>query len=151
MNLTKGNINMVNEMIDNDPHSEVTQGIIDTLKGMESQLIEQTQKVADEDLLAIILAVNDDLHTTLERYNAVRQGLNPKPFVPCENKQNLRKLTPTHLYDPSKKSSPEKQAPADILGMDSPSKVHSNSGKLYDSNMGDNNDLNWKLDQILKA
>ncbi len=95
---------MVNEMIDNEPHGEVTASIIDTFKSTEARLVEHTQRVEDEEILAIVLAVIDDLHFTQERYKSVKQGLSAKPYVPCESKQNLRRLTPSHIYDPSKKT-----------------------------------------------
>lgn len=58
------------------------------------------------------LLVNDDLHKTFDRYNALKDGRVPAPFVPGEStQQNL--LTPTHTYvEQSKGSSTDAAANA---------------------------------------
>lgn len=65
MNLVKGNINFVNEMIDStkpgDRSNETLNELFKTLTDMEPKLFGLIGQVENEDVMNLCLLVNDDL------------------------------------------------------------------------------------------
>jgi len=90
MNLVKGNINLTNMMLDTAKPADLSQqdnplnDLITALKDMESKLFELLSTLENEDMLKVCLLVNDDLHKTFSRYDKLKKGKKPEPFVPGE-------------------------------------------------------------------
>lgn len=104
MNLMKGNINFTNELIDNCTSREQLRDnetlieLMKALKQMEPKLIKLCEEFENEDVLAVCLLVNEDLHTTFARFKAIKEGKTAEEFVPSESKTKVFYLNPTHLY-----------------------------------------------------
>ena len=80
MNLFKGNINFCNELLDNSNSQEDLKGndmlldLMKALKEMEPKLFELIQSSSNEDIMAILLLVNEDLQKTFGRFKAIKNG-----------------------------------------------------------------------------
>lgn len=68
-----------------------------TLSQLEPKLINMISSIEDENITAMCLLVNDDLHKTFERYRAYKKGRKPENFVPGESTQQSM-LSPSHIY-----------------------------------------------------
>ena len=104
MNLFKGNINFCNEILDNTESKEDLKNndmLVDLIKAqkeMQPKLFELIQVTENEDIMAILLLVNEDLQKTFDRYNAIKDGKIAQPFVPGEASQRLAYFNPNHSY-----------------------------------------------------
>jgi len=104
MNLVKGNINLTNMMLDTAKPSEISSpdnpinDLVVTLKSMEPKLFELVSTLENEDMMKVCLLVNDDLHKTFARYEKLKKGKKPDPFVPGEIGQKTA-LVPTTEYE----------------------------------------------------
>jgi hypothetical protein len=104
MNLLKGNINMVNEILDtlksrdelrdNETCIEIMK-VLKTGAPKLSKLIEDTE---NDDVMAILLLVNDDLNFTFNRFKQVKEGRHADTFVPGECRMQVHFLVPNHVY-----------------------------------------------------
>lgn len=103
----KGNINMVNEMLDNITTRDELKGndiVIEMMKSLKEgapklvQTIEET--VDEEDVMNCCMIVNDDIQKTFSRFRAIKENKKPDEFVPGEytNFDTLQFLEPTHFY-----------------------------------------------------
>ncbi len=91
MNLVKGNINLTNMMLDTAKPQELSSqdnpvnDLVVALKDMETKLFELLSTLNNEEMMKICLLVNDDLHKTFQRYDRIKKGKKPDPFVPGES------------------------------------------------------------------
>jgi hypothetical protein len=104
LNLVKGNINLTNEMIEcskpgtETKENELIKELVQTLKGMEENLIKLITTVDHEVVMNMTLLINDDLNKTMSRYKKACAGSKPEPFVPAESTSNGSMINPTHVY-----------------------------------------------------
>lgn len=93
MNLVKGNINLTNQIIDTSKPADLAKDdnpindLVRTLKEMEPKLFQLVETLNDEEMMKVCLLVNDDLHKTFQRYERLKKGKQPEPFVPGESTQ----------------------------------------------------------------
>eukprot|EP00357_Protocruzia_adherens_P011590 CAMPEP_0115041390 /NCGR_PEP_ID=MMETSP0216-20121206/45490_1 /TAXON_ID=223996 /ORGANISM="Protocruzia adherens, Strain Boccale" /LENGTH=465 /DNA_ID=CAMNT_0002423001 /DNA_START=54 /DNA_END=1447 /DNA_ORIENTATION=+ len=86
LQIVKDNIVLTNQMIDAaDPSddvntNEVLKELVQTLKGRETKLMNLIASIEEEDVMNFCLNINDDLHVTLERFNALKRHRKPDPF-----------------------------------------------------------------------
>jgi hypothetical protein len=110
MNLVKGNINLTNMMLDTAKPAELSQSdnplndLIAALKDMEGKLFELLSTLENEDMLKVCLLVNDDLHKTFQRYEKLKKGKKPDPFVPGETTQKTALVPHTEYEKPEAKA-----------------------------------------------
>jgi len=100
LNQVKGNINMMNEVIDNTEPGVINDTIIDMYRGfrkIEPKIQEKIAACDNELVMSSCLIVNDDLQKTFERIRDLKGGRRPDDFVPGESQQKCL-LTPTHIY-----------------------------------------------------
>ena len=104
MNLVKGNINLTNMMLDTAKPAELTSqdnpvnDLIVALKDMEPKLFELVSTLENEEMMNICLLVNDDLHKTFARFEKLKKGKKPDPFIPGESVQRTA-LVPNTIYE----------------------------------------------------
>jgi hypothetical protein len=73
---------------------------------MQGKLENLIQTTENEQVLGILLAVNDDMLKTFDRFRAVREGRQPNKFLPAENTNtNLLYLQPSYIYGQDKAES----------------------------------------------
>ena len=110
MNLVKGNINFTNQLLDTADKAECNSSdspikdLTHTLKSMEPKLFELIATLDNEDMMKVCLLVNDDLHKTFIRYEAIKKGGKGERFIPGESQQNTA-LSPTMIYEQVEASS----------------------------------------------
>ena len=81
------NIILANEILDDcDPNddiweNDVVNDVIVTLKNTEPKLENLCLKLKHEELFNYLLVLNDDLKTTMFRYNRLKSGARPAKFV----------------------------------------------------------------------
>ena len=92
MNLVKGNINLTNQMIDTSKPKDLQEAdnpindLISTLKEMEPKMMEMITTIENDKMMNVCLIVNDDLQKTFSRYEKLKKGKQPEPFIPGESK-----------------------------------------------------------------
>ena len=88
MSLVKGNVNLMNEIIDqsnrDEALSETLEDMFRAMTQLEPKLINMIGRLDDEQAMNMVLLVNDDLHKTFDRYHALKAGRTPAKFVPGE-------------------------------------------------------------------
>ena len=77
--------------------SETLDDLARTLTQLEPKLISMIGQIDHEEVMAICLLVNDDLHKTFERIKAIKKGSWPAKFIPGEATRNTL-LNPSHIY-----------------------------------------------------
>lgn len=104
MNLVKGNINLTNMMLDTAKPAELTQpdnpinDLVLTLKDMEPKLFELLSTLENEEMMKVCILVNEDMQKTFQRFEKLKKGKKPEPFIPGESTQKTA-LTPGTVYE----------------------------------------------------
>ena len=172
--MLKGNINFTNEIIDQCKtkqdlkENDTLVDLLKALKEMEEKLINLIQETVNEDILAILLMVNEDMNTTFARYKAIKNGGKAAPFVPGEYNNEINYLEPTHIYgqdkDLAKTKSAQKEADQgdlllNMMGSSEDSSAKRKSGvdalsfdtHAFGTNFGSSNDPNSRLQDLLNS
>ena len=75
--MVKGNINFMNEMLDNCNNKKDLEENIDlikTLKEQEPKIVAKIGTIEDEDITNLLLLVNEDLQKTFQRFKQIKNG-----------------------------------------------------------------------------
>jgi hypothetical protein len=115
LNQIKGNVNIMNEVVDSTEPGNLNDTIIDMYNGFKKIVPKIQEKIAsvdNETVMQACLIVNDDLVRSFQRVKDLKEGRKPADFVPGESQQK-NVLNPTHIYSKQSASDapPKQDAP----------------------------------------